>query len=177
MDIVKLCLDMGASKAEEIPIEKFVFTPELRSLCEQNVCGHFGGNYTCPPHVGEVDDLIARLKSFARAVVWQNIYPLEDSFDFEGMMDAKEKHNAMTLEIARRVYGEMGRENTLVLAAGNCSICENCAVKTDESCRHPDEALAPIEAYGVNVSIIGEISDMKYINGKDTVTYFSGAFY
>ena len=177
LDIVKLCLDMGAAKASEISIDKLVFRPELRELCEQNACGRFNRNYTCPPLVGEADILIAELKTFSRCVIWQNVYALEDSFDFEGMMEAQRSHNDMTLAAARRVYAELGRENALVLAAGGCTLCEKCAALTDEPCLYPDDALASLEAYGIFVAKIADVSDMKYINGKDTVTYFSGVFW
>lgn len=177
IDILKLCLDAGASKAEEISVEKLVFSPELRVLCESNACGRYSCNYTCPPFVGDVNELVAKVKSFSNAVVWQNIYELEDSFDFEGMMYAQSKHNSMTREIARLVYDGFGRGNALVLAAGGCSLCAECAIKTDEPCRFPDDALPSLEAYGINVTEIGKASGLKYINGKDTVTYFSGVFW
>lgn len=81
MNFVKLCLEMGATRAVEIPVDKLVFQPKLRELCEQNACGRFASNYTCPPLVGEVEDLIEQLKGFSTAVIWQNVYTLEDSFD------------------------------------------------------------------------------------------------
>ena len=177
MDIVKLCLDRGAAKAGEIPIDKLVFRPELRELCERNACGRFNRNYTCPPYCGEVNDLIKKLKAFAHCVIWQSVYPLEDSFDFEGMLEAQRRHNAMTLLIAREVYAELGRENALVLAAGGCTLCEICAMNTNGPCPYPDDALSSLEAYGIFVAKISDVSDMKYINGKDTVTYFSGVFF
>jgi len=177
MHIESLCLKSGASNAEEIEINKITFSPELRSLCEINSCGRFSRNYTCPPNIGEVEDLIAKVKSFKYAVIWQNIYSLEDSFDFEGMMDSQKKHNAMTLEIANHVYGKLGRENALVLGAGGCTTCPECAMQTAEPCRNSELALSSLEAYGINVSEIGNISNLKYINGQNTVTYFSGIFY
>jgi len=176
MDIIKLCLEKGASNAQEIPVDKLVFQPELREYCVQNRCGLYGKNYTCPPFIGDVNELILKLKTFKKAVIWQNIYSLEDSFDIEGMMSAHQKHNAMTLDIARCVYIELGRESTLVLAAGGCVLCEKCAALTNEPCRYTCDALSSLEAYGINVSKIEEASGMKYINGQNTVTYFSGAF-
>ncbi|MCL2050776.1 MAG: DUF2284 domain-containing protein [Lachnospiraceae bacterium] len=176
MDFVKLCLSKGAKKAEAIPVEKLILMPELREFCEQNKCGRFGRNYTCPPYVGEKEELIKKIKSYKIAIIWQNIYELEDSFDFEGMMDGQEKHNQMTLEIAEEAYQEMGRDKVLVLAAGGCTLCPACASLTDEPCRNPGRALSSLEAYGINVAKIEEISGLKYINGKDTVTYFSGLF-
>ena len=177
MNIVKLCLDFGAAKAEEIPISKLVLMPELREFCRQNACGEYGRNYTCPPHIGEIDDLIKKIKGFEKAVMWQNIYPLEDSFDFDGMMDAKRNHDTMTYKIADEVYQVLGMQNALVLGAGGCTLCEECAAKTNAPCPSPDKALSSLEAFGINVSKIEEISSMKYINGENTVTYFSGVFF
>lgn len=176
MNILSRCLQLGASAAEEIEVDKLTLQPELRDFCTQNVCGRYNRNYACPPHVGEIGDLIARIRSFSKAVIWQNIYPLEDSFDFEGMMDAQRRHNAMTLEIAREVYAAIGRDHALVLAAGGCSACKVCAAQTGEPCRTPEDALSSLEAHGILVSKLEDVSSMKYINGENTVTYFSGAF-
>ena len=175
-DIVHLCLELGAHKAESIPVSQIVFQEELRKYCEDNRCGRYARNYTCPPMIGEVRPLINKLQTYPQAVIWQNIYQLEDSFDIEGMMAAQEKHNAMTLKIARKLYECFGRRNVLVLAAGGCTLCKACACLTSKPCLHPEDALSSLEAYGIHVAQLEAVSGMKYINGPNTVTYFSGAF-
>ena len=65
----------------------------------------------------------------------------------------------------------------LHLGAGGCHLCEVCAKKTGEPCRHPDRAVASLEAYGVNVSALARLCGMKYINGENTVTYFGALFF
>ena len=176
MDIVGLCLELGVDNAVEASVDELVLQPEVRGLCEVNTCGRFGRNFTCPPYVGEIDALIEKVKSFDRVVIWQNIYELEDSFDFEGMMEGQTKHQSMTLDVARRVYTELGTESSLVLTAGGCFRCAKCASESGETCRNPDKALASLESYGVNLGETCKNIGMNYINGKDTVTYFSGAF-
>ena len=176
MDIIKLCLDQGAFKAEEIPVTSLVFAPELRKLCEDNRCGRFGRNYTCPPFSGEVDMLINKLKTFSKAVIWQNVYHLEDSFDFEGMINAQREHNEQVLNISKQIYKNIDRDKCVVLAAGGCTLCETCAAVTGEPCRDAENAFSSLEAYGIFVSKIESVSGLKYINGEDTVTYFAGAF-
>ena len=66
---------------------------------------------------------------------------------------------------------------SLFLCAGGCRICEVCAKKTGEPCRHPELAMPSLEAYGVNVSKLATAAGMKYINGQNTVTYFSGVLF
>jgi predicted metal-binding protein len=177
MDYVKLCLKLGAAKAAEMPVSKLVLQSELRVYCEQNRCGRYHRNYTCPPLIGEISQLIHTLKTFSKTVIWQNIYQLEDSFDFEGMALGQRNHHAMTLKAAQHIYREKGRDKALVLSAGGCTHCAICACQTSEPCRDPDNALSSLEAYGINVSQIENVSDMKYINGANTVTYFAGVFY
>jgi predicted metal-binding protein len=177
LDPVSLCLELGATKAERIPVEQLVFQPELRRYCEQNACGRYGKNYTCPPYIGDTEALIAKVRGFRSAVIFQNIYALEDSFDFEGMMEAQRNHNEMTRAVARRVYAERGRENALVLAAGGCTLCERCGAPDGAPCPGEADALASLEAYCINVSQVENVTGMKYINGQDTVTYFSGIFW
>jgi len=177
MDIAKLCLDRGATKAGEVSVSKLILMEELREFCKQNYCGKYGNNYTCPPHVGQIDVLINKVKSYNKAVIWQNIYPLEDSFDFEGMMDAKADFDIRTREIADIVKNEPDLRGALVLGAGCCTLCETCAIVDKLPCLNPDTALSSLEAHGINVSKIEEITDMKYINGENTVTYFSGVFF
>ena len=177
MDVAALCLAQGAMKAEHIHVSSFVLQSGLRLLCEKNHCGRYAKNYTCPPHVGDIDVLMDKIKSASDAVVWQNVYALEDSLDFEGMMEAQNDHNERAIEISKKlaaIYESSDR--FLVLTAGGCCLCKPCAAVTNQSCRNPQLALSSLEAYGVNVSQIGEVSGLKYINGINTVTYFGGVF-
>ena len=64
-----------------------------------------------------------------------------------------------------------------MLAADGCTLCEKCAAQSNEPCPYSEDALSSLEAYGIFVTKISDVSGMKYINGKDTVTYFSGVFW
>ena len=176
MNIETLCLALGAQRASTVSVAELVFSHEIRDLCKVNACGRYDRNYTCPPSVGELDGLIEKVRKFKTLTVWQNVYPLEDSFDIEGMLNSQEHHNAMTLKIAKKVYLKLGRDKALVLSAGGCTLCKSCAALTNAQCRNPEDALASLEAYGINVSDLAKSAGMKYIAGKNTVTYFSGVF-
>jgi len=176
MNVEVLCRNLGAHKVSTVAVAELEFSQDIRDLCKANACGRYGSNYTCPPSVGELDELVEKAKQFSSITVWQNVYPLEDSFDIDGMFCSQQHHNTMTLNIAKEVYKEFGRDKALVLAAGGCTICKECAAIASEPCRSPEEALTSLEAYGINVSTLAKSAGMKYINGKNTVTYFSGAF-
>ena len=170
--LVSQALSFGAYKAAVVNVADIETDRVFRELCEKNVCGKFGRCYTCPPDVGDIDELIAKFKSFKYALVYQTVGMLEDSFDIEGMQEAGEKHSALIREFMRAYKGDV-----LHLGAGGCHLCERCGKITGEPCRHPEEAIASLEAHGVNVSKLAALASMKYINGQNTVTYFGAMLF
>ena len=114
--------------------------------------------------------------SYKYAVVYQTIHPLEDSYDFEGMVEAGELHSKLSQKLSS-YFDTLDFPKKLHLAAGGCRVCPVCAKRTMEPCRHPDRALASLEAYGVNVSALARAGGMKYTNGQNTVTYFGALFF
>lgn len=163
--------ERGVSHAAVLPVEQIAFDRELRAGCEVNRCGAYGKNWTCPPLCGEIDTLIARAKTYKTAVVFQNIYKISDSFDIEGMEEASNSHRDLT----RTIYEdkELTPPGTLLLGAGGCNYCARCSAADNEPCRFPDKAFPSLEAYGVYVSQLAEAAGLKYINGVNTITYFS----
>ena len=171
---VEKLVALGANKAGFIAVSDIPFDRELRKSCEMNYCGNYGKNWTCPPKLGEIDDLINQAKQYKTALVYQTLSSIEDSFDYEGMVAALKKHIQITDIITEYIRREIDPV-FLQLSAGGCPVCEICAAKENLPCRYPDKALASLEAYGIYVSQLAELSGMNYINGKNTVTYF-GAY-
>lgn len=174
--IAELALSLGAYRASVIPVDAIETDAAFRDLCAANVCGNYGRNWMCPPDVGDIRELMAVLRTYPYALVYQTVSELEDSYDFEGMMDAGARHNRLMAELRTKLKDEP-LIRTLHLGAGGCRMCEVCAKRTGEPCRHPDLAIASLETYGVNVSKLASAAGMKYINGKDTVTYFGAVLF
>lgn len=173
MDIVKQLLDLGADKAGVLPVQKLVFKPALVDLCKSNACGNYGRCWVCPPLVGEVEDLIQKALQYREAALFQKIYTLEDSFDFEGMQEGRKAFQ----ELINKVRDRLNGTDTLLLGAGGCGICPSCAAADGAPCRYPDRAVASLEAYGIQVSDTAQKAGMRYINGQNTVTYFGAVLY
>ena len=55
---------------------------------------------------GEIDDLMASLKTYSHALVYQTVSELEDSYDFEGMMEAGKHHNELMMRLRKELEGE-----------------------------------------------------------------------
>ncbi len=169
-------LMLGAFRAEIIDAGVIVTDASFRKLCEANACGNYGKNHMCPPNAGDIYVLMEKVKQYDRALVYQTVWNLEDSYDFEGMMEAGKRHNDLMQKLREKTREENLAE-PLHLGAGGCRVCEVCAARTQEPCRFPDQAVASLETYGIDVSQLAKASGMRYTNGKDTVTYFGGIFF
>jgi len=194
MDLAEICKNFGAAEAAEIPANQIIPDTGLRAMCELGTCGRYGRNYTCPPAIGAAEALAEVIRSAKRAVVFRNTYPIEDGFDFEGMMSAQSKHNALALAVNRFLRGachttdkperggvQRGEDGEchgrfLVLTAGGCMLCGECGLAAGTPCPNPEDALSSLEAYGINVTQLCEASGLSYRNGENTVTYFAGIF-
>lgn len=167
---------LGAKAAAVIAVKDISFDAAFRSMYASNACGNYGRSYMCPPDIGEIETLIREAKSYSYALVYQTVGLLEDSYDFEGMMEAGRHHNDLAQRV-RRLFEEECGQKALHLGAGGCRLCPVCGKKTGEPCRFPDRAMSSLEAYGVNVSELVVQCGMRYINGENTVTYFGAVFF
>ena len=169
-------VSLGAFRASVIGTEEIVLDRAFRDMCAANACGVYGRCWMCPPDVGEIEDLMKKVGTYRYALVYQTVTELEDSFDFEGMVEAKRRTYPLAQSL-RAVFSESGITETLHLGAGGCGVCETCAKRTNEPCRFPDRAMPSLEAYGINVSALARAAGMRYINGQDTVTYFGAVLF
>lgn len=174
--LVGKALIEGAYKAAVIDASKVELDMVFRALCESNACGMYGKCWMCPPDVGEIDELMARLRTFGRVLVYQTVGQLEDSYDIEGMGEAAKLHTALTLRLTDAIT-DLHLTEWLHLSKGGCQVCPVCAKVKGEPCRFPDRAIPSLEAYGVNVSKLAAAAGMKYVNGQNTVTYFGAIFF
>ena len=170
--IINKIKELGADNANIIDVKDICLDSSFRKMCASNACGMYGRNYQCPPHIGDIDILMNKVRSYDKAIVYQSIYEIEDSYDFEGMMAAGKKHNKLTHKLHQYLKQNKQDLSYLLLSAGGCKLCDKCAILTNEPCRNKDFAISSLEAYGINVSLLAESANMKYINGINTVTYF-----
>lgn len=166
-----LAMACGAAGAAVLPAESIVTSAEFRRICESNGCGKYNRCWVCPPHIGEIDDLILQIRQYPFALLYQTVSPLEDSFDIEGMLKAGAHHAALSQRL-QHACKDVLNGNFLHLTCGGCHLCEQCAKLSGEPCRQPDKALPSLEGYGVDVYQTVRNTGLRYINGVNTVTYF-----
>ncbi len=172
IELIRAAQGLGAGQAAVISRGQIVSSPEFREACRANSCGMYGRCWMCPPDIGEIEELIEQLNKYDYALLYQTVFQLEDSFDVEGMMESAVRHCEISREIGRRLEAKLPG-GSLHLIAGGCRYCKKCAKADGLPCRFPNEALSSLEAYGIDVFHTAKNAGLSYINGQDTVTFFS----
>ncbi len=167
-ELEKLAMDSGFSHAAPLDVSTIELRTEVREACEQNTCQMYNVCWSCPPACGTLEECGERIRAFHTGIILQSSIQLEDSFDFEGIMELGERHSkaleTFTDEI-RKTY-----PNALVLGAGGCKRCKKCTYP-DEPCRFPEKQLSSMEGYGMVVNEVCSKNNIPYNYGKDTMTY------
>jgi predicted metal-binding protein len=163
--------NLGISAAALFPVTDIKFDDIFRKMCADNLCGRYGKNYKCPPIIGEPADLKNEVLGYNTAVLIQTIYPLEDSYDFEGMNEGGKIHSENIDKTREYIEASQNFEKMLVLGAGGCGLCEKCGITENTPCPFPDRAISSVEGYCMDVAHMTCTHGLNYINGENTVSY------
>ena len=166
-------LGVSAAAYFDVSESEVRFDPRFRKLCENNTCGSYGRNYMCPPSIGSFEDCRGEVLNHEQALVIETIHPLEDSFDYEGMMEGGKVHSENVNKVWKYIKDNVKYDKLKILSAGGCSVCSECGIISDVPCRFPDAAVSSVEGHGIDAAHLAESHGLKYINGEDTVTYIA----
>lgn len=170
-NLIAAALDAGAYKATVLSGDAIVLSDTFRDICRTGGCGSYGRCWVCPPYIGDIHALMETVRQYPKALWYQSVGTIEDSFDFEGMMAAGKAHAQLSQRIQAAAKALLTGD-FLHLSCGGCHLCDQCAARENLPCRFPDKALPPMEGYGVDVYQTTRHTDLKYINEQNTVTYF-----
>ncbi|MBF7096514.1 DUF2284 domain-containing protein [Alkalibacter mobilis] len=159
--------------ADLIPRESISLNIEVRKMCERNQCGQYNKNWACPPALAPLDEIKKTFDRFDNFIMLSNVYQLEDSMDFEGMIEGIEDFQERLVKLNKILKG---KTEYLILGAGGCSLCRKCTYP-DEPCRRPEDMIISLEAYGIEVVKLMKDNGLKYNNGPNTMTYMGGVLF
>lgn len=168
--LISEALAAGFSQAGELNVKALVFMPEVRDMCSADKCHTYNKNWRCPPACGTIEDAARRAAEYSYGILVQTIGQMEDEYDYETIKEAGDRHKDNFAALVEKLKIEYG--DILPMGAGTCTICPKCAYP-DEPCRFPDKSISSMEAYGLWVSRVCELSGVPYYNGKNTITYTS----
>ena len=126
-------------------ILKHYFNFKVREMCKS--CKRYGYKTTCPPNIESVNYYKNLLPKYKYGIIY---YKLFDSYNKEdwktiGKTSSLEMHKYLLKKRTELISN--GNIFHLALSAGSCKICLKCSTP----CVHPDKALIPIEATGINI--------------------------
>ena len=55
--MVQYAYEEGFSAAAVVDTSDIVFDPSFRPYCEENLCGQYGANHSCPPDCGTPEEM------------------------------------------------------------------------------------------------------------------------
>ena len=158
-EIIKLAEEMGFSAAY-IDTADVVQDPSFRKFCEDNLCGKYNANYSCPPDCGTVEQVQERLKAGKRALVLQSIWEIGSYDNKEGIQKSKKTHNAAILRFTESLRKE--GINGFCLGYGGCPLCDPCKRVNNEPCAHPEQKISCMSAYCIDVAKLAEKCGLEF---------------
>ena len=169
-EMIQYAVEEGFAAAEVIDTDTIVFDPSFRPFCEENLCGQYDANYTCPPICGTPEEMKQRILAHRHALVLQTIWEISDYTDKEAIKKAKGGHNRAALRLMKRLR-ENGEDGFLVGASG-CSLCTPCAITKGEPCRFPENKYSCMSVYCIFVRKLAEECRMEYNCGEGLLAFF-----
>jgi predicted metal-binding protein len=169
--LAAIALEAGEAQAALLEVSQIQFHEDFRKACEKNACGKYDTNWMGPPAIGPIRILKQRAERFQKGLLFQTVHPIKSNFDMKGMLDAAKLHEAAFRDLLERIRKRYPSEELLPLSAGCCSLCEKCGYLDREPCRHPDQAVSSVEAYGMNVIALQKSAGLPYYHGKNKVCY------
>ena len=166
--LIQLLKEIGFETVAELDVTTLKALPEVRQMCEVNTCGAYNTRWSCPPGCGSVEECNEIMHRYGKGILVQTVGDIEDSLDWEGIMEVKEVHDKRFLKGTELMRGEL--EEVLPLGDGACRRCKECTYP-DEPCRFPDLASASMEAFGLFVSDVCKKNGILYNYGNGKMCY------
>lgn len=165
-----MAAEAGFEHAAELDAGTIELKDEVRAMCNTNSCGAYGKNWSCPPACGAIEDLRVEVGRYRRGILVQTVGEVEDSMDFEGMMEAEALHKERFTALHEALLKDW--PSLLALGAGTCRRCGTCTYP-DAPCRFPDKRVSSMEAYGMLVLKVCKANGLQYYYGPQAIAYTS----
>ena len=165
--VIELAKECGFDAAVKLDPKTIVLHDEVREMCAEGKCKAYGHNWTCPPACGDLPYCRSVIAGYSEGAIVQTIGQLEDSMDYESMMDTAARHKENFLRLTALVKSAYPK--ALCLGAGGCTVCEKC--NFPDPCRFPEKAVSSMEGYGMLVSEVCTLNDVPYYYGENTIAF------
>lgn len=172
LELEKLAGDVGFTHIALLDPGTIRLKEDVRKMCEANTCGRYNKCWSCPPGCGTLEEFARQIGEYRQGILVQTVGEIEDSMDFEAMMDAEKLHKQHFMrmyELLRGIYPK-----ALAIGTGSCTQCKQCTYP-DAPCRFPEKRISSMEAYGMLVLEVCKDNHLGYYYGPNAIAY-TGCF-
>jgi len=162
----------GADRTEPLLARDIVVDPRVRLKCRLNLCGQFGRNLMCPPHVWDPAETAAVLERYVFSLLVQITRTAPESQSREIFDREKVTLNALIVDLEQEAF-RRGFSLAVGLGAGHCQLCPACAGEDlPGACRRPQRARPSLEAAGIDVEKTCAAAGLSggFVRGQVTLT-------
>jgi len=169
-DLAETAKSCGFTHYAQLDISTLEFLQEIRDMCNPNQCRNYNTSWSCPPACASLEEMRERVKDYSTGIIVQTVGDLEDSLDWDGIMETGACHKDNFGKMRESLTGKYTA--VLAMGAGECKLCEKCTYP-DEPCRHPDKIEVSMEASGLFVSKVCTDNNLKYNYGSEKIAFTS----
>ena len=159
MQLIKLAEEEGfhaaVISAKDIPVDG-----SFRKFCEDNLCGKYNANYSCPPACGTVEEVRDRLFAADKALVLQTIHEIGSYENKEAILKSKKNLNLAILRLTEEL--RKAGMDCFCLGYGGCPLCDPCKQVAGEPCTFPEKRISCISAYCIDVGKLANRCGLEF---------------
>ncbi len=171
-DLKLLLLARNAGfEAALLPAEQVPMDGKFRPFCEENRCGQYNANYSCPPACGTVEEMGQRIRAGKTALVLKSVWPIESYEDVSAIQHGKRTHNQNMLQLNQQL--QAGGSGGLCVGGSCCCLCTPCRMKTGEPCLYPQLRFSCMSAYCVDVAELAGRCGMEFSWDQKKLSVYS----
>ena len=168
-DLIKQAEEAGFLAAI-LPVKEIPVDGSFRKFCEDNLCGKYNANYSCPPGCGTVEEVHERLFAQEKALVLEMIWDVDGFDDKEFIFSSRNKLNRTVLQLMDQLR-EAGMDG-FCLGYGGCPLCNPCKQAIGEPCVFPEKKISCMSAYCIDVGKLAQKCGLPFAWSNEKLHLF-----
>ena len=140
---------------EQVPVDA-----KFRSFCEENLCGRYGANYSCPPDCGSPEAMHKAILAEEQILIIETIRDIESYQDKAAIQQAKASHNAAAIRLLDRL--KQSGFDGFCSGYNGCPLCDPCKRISGEPCSFPEKRISCLSAYCVDVAELAKRCSLEF---------------
>ena len=140
---------------EQVPVDA-----KFRSFCEENLCGRYGANYSCPPDCGSPEAMYKAILAEEQILITETIWDIESYQDKAAIQQAKASHNAAAIRLMDRL--KQAGFDGFCSGYNGCPLCDPCKRISGEPCSFPEKRISCLSAYCVDVAELAKRCSLEF---------------